>query len=212
MTVACLFTGCSSSSGGTSSPASSTTAAAQELSEDDPNNITSTKDMSTVTASAPPPGKGSPYVDRMINICPRIPDSAVIAAGLDPSLGSTPDSSKTKGLLNGCTFNAADPTGKYPSAWAASAGITSVAIDRLIHQPEARILQSNVPIGPHTGYVYRLTSQNEKTCTVAYGTFFGSAMFVGTEADYPIDTCATAIRVARALHPYIPTRPSEMSG
>ena len=85
VTVAGLVTGCSSSSGGTATSASSTTVGAQELSENDPNNTTSTTDMSTVTASPPPPGTSSPYLDRMINICPRFPDNALTAAGLDPS-------------------------------------------------------------------------------------------------------------------------------
>ena len=212
VTVAGLVSGCSGTSGGTATSASSTTAGAQGLSEDDPNNTTSTKDMSMVTASPPPPGKSSPYLDRMINICPRFPDSAVTAAGLDPSLGRNPLDANTAGLLNTCTFNAPDPSMKYPAAWAAAASITSRSVDELIHQPEARIQQSNIPIGPHTGYTFRLTSQDETTCTLTYGIFFGATMFVGTQLDYPIDTCATAIKVARALYPYIPTRPSELSG
>ena len=211
VTVAGLVSGCSSTSGGTATSASSTSAARQGLSEDDPANTTSTKDMSTVTASPPAPGKSSPYLDRMINICPRFPDSAVTAAGLDPSLGRHALNTNTRGLLNTCGFNAADPTDRYPAAWGATVGITSQSIDELIHQPEARIQQSNIPIGPHTGYTFRLTSQDETTCTLTYGTFFGATMFTGTQADYPIDTCAKAIQVARALYPYIPTRPSELS-
>ncbi|GAB2671386.1 hypothetical protein GCM10027169_36510 [Gordonia jinhuaensis] len=211
VTVAGLVTGCSSTSGGTAISASSTTVGAQEPSEDDPNNTTSTKDMSTVTASPPAPGKTSPYLDRMINICPRFPDSAVSAAGLDPSLGRFPLDAHTSELLNTCSFNAADPTGQYPSSWSATVSITSQSIDELIHQPTARILQSNIPIGPQTAYTFRSGFADETSCTLAYGTFFGSAMYISKQADYPVDTCAKVTQVARALYPYIPTRPSELS-
>ncbi|WP_268235498.1 DUF3558 family protein [Gordonia jinhuaensis] len=214
--MALLVGGCSSSTGGTASSgvtgAGTTTVSASaspQLSEDDPLNVNSTKDLSTVTATIE--GAHSPYLYRLPNICPRFPDSALIKAGIDPSLGRNPFSGKTTSLLQNCGFSAADPTGRNFQSWGVSPAITSINIKELIDQPRTHVVESNLPIGPHSAFVYHSDGDTALDCEVAWGTFFGAVMFQFTGEDwYPVDACAKTVDIARALYPYFPSRPSEM--
>ena len=210
LAVALLVGGCSSSSSGTGSASGASGTASKSLSEDDPLNTTSTKDMSTVTATVN--GTSSPYFHLLPDLCPRIPDSAAEAAGFDPSVGHQRLAhAPVTSLLQTCDFAAVNPNGD--PLYGGGVAIAADNIQDFLHQPHFKIIESNIEIGPHRAYRYTSPVSSATSCAIVYGTFFGIAMFgVSGHGGHPSDPCATAIQVAKALYPYVPTRPSEMSG
>lgn len=209
LAVALLVGGCSSSSGGTGSAGASSGTASKSLSEDDPLNTTSTKDMSTVTATVE--GTSSPYFHSLPDLCPRIPDSAVTAAGFDPSVGrSRLAPEKTTSLIQTCGFTAVDED-SGDGLYSGGVAIAADNVKQFLSQPGFHVTQE-VAVGPHNAYVYSSPISTSNSCAIVYGTFFGIAFFRASgNPTHPIDPCPKAIQIARSLYPYVPTRPSEMS-
>ncbi|GAB2664185.1 hypothetical protein GCM10027169_28210 [Gordonia jinhuaensis] len=157
-------------------------------------------------------GALSPYFHSLPDMCKRIPDSAVAAAGFDVNLGRQPLQYKeASSIVQSCSFNAADPD-NGDLILTGGAGIAVTNINDLLNQGIIHVVQKNIPIGPHQGYTYTSPAQGQLECHLAYGTFFGTALF-GAAQKRPSTSqpCDEVTKVARALYPYIPTRPSEMA-
>lgn len=154
----------------------------------------------------------SPWRGKLPNPCDTIPDSAVKAAGLDPTMRRDVQSHVKS--IRGCFYYSPQPKGiqyDVTDTWSLNVWFSTYSYDEQLHTGTIYDLRPTTLHGQRANYfqqeIERNTSGNK--CGVMVGTTFGVAYYYASDGINlpltPEQLCDKAWTAADIMQPFIPT-------